>query len=105
MKKLIVLSVFGMLAASGCATTGMGSHAGFAAIDMHKDGETATNEAGGSKRGEACSTNILGVIAMGDSMYETAKKEGGIQRVASVEVEYLRILGFYGKACTIVKGN
>ncbi len=105
MKKLIVLSVFGMLAASGCATTGMGSHVGGAAIAMHKDGESATNEAGGSKRGEACSTNIAGIITMGDSSIEAAKKDGGIQRVASVDVDYFRILGFYGKACVIVKGN
>ncbi|MHA1550012.1 MAG: TRL-like family protein [Alphaproteobacteria bacterium] len=59
----------------------------------------------GSKTGEACSTNVLGLVSLGDSSAEAAKKNGRISRVASVDAKLSSILGLFGKRCTIVKGQ
>lgn len=63
------------------------------------------NSAAPSKRGEACSSNILGLVATGDSSIDTAKKTAGITRVASVDHSSTRVLGYYARFCTIVKGE
>ena len=58
-----------------------------------------------SKRGEACSNNILGLVATGDSSIDAAKKNAGITRVASVDHTSTRVLGYFARFCTIVKGE
>lgn len=58
-----------------------------------------------SKRGEACATNILGLVATGDASIDAAKKSAGITKVASVEQSASRVLGYYAKYCTIVRGE
>lgn len=58
-----------------------------------------------SKRGEACAANILGLVATGDASIDTAKKNAGITRVASVDHSSTRVLGYYARFCTIVKGE
>lgn len=58
-----------------------------------------------SKRGEACAHNILGFVAFGDASIDAAKHNGGITRVASVEQNPARILSYYAKYCTIVRGE
>jgi hypothetical protein len=42
---------------------------------------------------------------MGDSSISAAKEAGGIQKVTAVDSKYLKILGFFGKHCTIVTGS
>lgn len=104
-KTLIAVSVMAMaMIVTGCATTAGSSRTGFAAVNMAREAGEATAEAG-SKTGTACSTNIAGIYASGDSSVEAAKKAGGISRVSSVDYEYFTILSFYGKVCTLVKGN
>jgi hypothetical protein len=104
MKNTLFLSLAALLALSGCATTGFNSGTGYAAITDFKEGVMATS-ANGNKTGTACATNILGFYASGDASIESAKKAGGINAVASVDRHFNNILGFYGKMCTIVKGN
>ena len=58
-----------------------------------------------SKRGEACAANILGLVATGDASIDTAKKNASITRVASVDHSSTRVLGYYARFCTIVKGE
>lgn len=103
MKSLFAFTVLAV-AAMGCATTSMSSRTGFAAVSMAKEAGEVSG-ASGSKMGTACSTNIAGIVATGDSSVEAAKKAGGISTVASVDYEYFTVLSFYGKVCTIVKGN
>ena len=50
-------------------------------------------------------TNILGLIATGDSSIDAAKKAGGIKDVSSVDHDSTSILGLFGTFCTVVKGN
>ena len=61
----------------------------------------------GWKRGSGIATALIGVliIATGDGSVATAKKEGGITNVASIDVEVSNILGFIGEYCTVVRGN
>ena len=63
---------------------------------------TGTNT---SKTGQACATNILGLISTGDASIDAAKKAGSISTVASVDHDSTSILGLYGTFCTVVKGN
>jgi hypothetical protein len=58
-----------------------------------------------NKTGEACATNILGIMATGDASIDAAKKAGGISTVSSVDHTSTMVLMVYGKYCTVVKGN
>lgn len=58
-----------------------------------------------SKRGEACANNFLGLVATGDASIDAAKQSAGITKVASVEQSASRVLGYYAKYCTIVRGE
>lgn len=58
-----------------------------------------------SKRGEACAQNYLGLVATGDASIDTAKQSAGITKVVSVEQSASRVLGYYARYCTIVKGE
>ena len=69
-----------------------------------KEPMVATGEVG-SKRGEACSRNLFGIMITGDSSIETAKKNGGITKVASIDTEIGSVIMLYGSYCTIVTGE
>ncbi|MBI3777197.1 MAG: hypothetical protein HY273_16920 [Gammaproteobacteria bacterium] len=58
-----------------------------------------------TKRGEACLTNILGLVATGDASIDAAKKAGNITRIASVESTQAKVLGYYARFCTVVIGD
>ena len=66
---------------------------------------TTGTSANASKSGQACATNILGLIATGDASIDAAKKAGGITNVASVDHDSTSVLGLFGTFCTVVKGN
>lgn len=66
---------------------------------------TTGNGTNTTKTGQACATNILGIIATGDASIDAAKKAGGIATVSSVDHDSTSILGLYAKFCTVVKGN
>ena len=59
----------------------------------------------GPKRGEACTTNILGIAAIGDASISTARQSGGITKVATVDNKYFNVLFLFGQYCTIVTGE
>lgn len=65
----------------------------------------ATDAYGGSAHGEACATSILGVYASGDASIETAKKNGGVAQVVTVDHTTDNILGLFAKFCTHVYGK
>jgi hypothetical protein len=99
---LLSLAILGL---TGCATTGFSSHTGGAIISLQTEAGEATEHDGADKTGEACSSNILGLIAMGDSTVSAAMASGGIQTVSTIDYKYLNILALYGKVCTIVTGS
>jgi hypothetical protein len=59
----------------------------------------------GSKRGEGCATNILGIVATGDASAATVAKQAGITKIASVDGTASNILSFYSKYCVVVTGE
>jgi hypothetical protein len=58
-----------------------------------------------SKTGEACSMSILGWVTTGDSTATAAAKAGGIKKIASVDNNFMQVLGIYAKFCTVVTGE
>ena len=89
---------------SSCAAPGPNVPGGFIYSGV-KGPVTATSASKASKTGMACGSNILSFIAMGDNSIDSAKANGGIKRVASVDYDFFSVLGLYTKVCTIVKGK
>ncbi len=105
MKMMLGLMTLVFLAATGCASTGAMSATGAALVTITKEGGEATAANGATKHGEACSQNILGIAATGDSSIEAAKQRAGITQVTNVDRDYLNILFLYGQTCVHVYGN
>ena len=106
MKKLLILIVSTLLITSCGGQTRSGVTAGLLVSNWDDTISGVTdNSVVVDKRGEACSTNILGIVASGDSSVETAMRNGGIKKVAYADTTYLNILGLYQKGCTVVKGQ
>ena len=58
------------------------------------------------KRGEACVISVLGLVSVGDSSIEAAKRGAGIKDVAFADTTYLNVLfGIFQRGCTVVKGK
>lgn len=87
----------------GCANVRGPAPAALAFYASPVDAGPAANA--GSKRGEACATNLLGLVATGDASIDAAKRNAGITRVASVEQTASRVLGYYARFCTVVRGE
>jgi hypothetical protein len=100
MKKII--GVFALLTLVGCVGRGP-LHGGWYQDTTYPIAETS-NQAG-NRVGEACGSQILGLIATGDASVEAARRNGGITMVSSVDEATTNILGIYGKACTVVRGR
>ena len=56
------------------------------------------------KVGRACANTFLALFAVGDASIETAKRDGGITEVTTVDHHSTNILGF-GSFCTVVTGS
>ncbi len=87
----------------GCALPSRIGQWGFIYTDVTQP-VSATAQIG-VKRGEACSSAILGIIAIGDASIEAARKNGGFKSISSVDEQVFSILGLYRSTCTIVYGK
>jgi hypothetical protein len=68
--------------------------------------QSATGNPAGNRVGEACARSILGIAAWGDASIETARRNGGITMISSVDQEQHTVLGvIYNRSCTIVRGR
>lgn len=59
----------------------------------------------GTKRGEASSSSILGLIATGDASIQAAARNGQINTINHADYRLLSILGLYTKYTTVVYGD
>lgn len=59
----------------------------------------------GSKKGEAGSVCVLGLLAFGDASVKTAARDGNLQRVDHIGYEYTNVLGLVSFYTTIVYGE
>lgn len=109
----MVLKMIGITALSAVVMTGC--FAGARANDpvmgfIFKDVQAPTpNNVGNggkiSKTGTATCTEILGWVATGDCSVATAAKNGGIQRIGTVEHKALNVFGVYTVYTTRVTGQ
>jgi hypothetical protein len=104
MKNIFKIALAGvLLTTSGCVI--MQTNSGSALLSTNvTEPHSFANGVNSTKMGEACQKTIIGLISTGDSSIEKAKKNGGITKVASVDVEKSGFL-VYGKSCTIVRGE
>ncbi|MFT6106940.1 MAG: hypothetical protein ACJA0S_001039 [Rickettsiales bacterium] len=107
--KKIILAIFALCVLSSCTTTSNGVSSGMYTSWKDRDPiSRVNNEVKVTKKGESCVTNILGIVATGDSSIEAAKKDGNINNVAYVDRTYSGFwfyLPFFQKGCTVVNGN
>ena len=87
--------------ASGCAT----SRPVGLIYSSYSEAESATSNQAGGRMGEACTSSYLFLVAVGDSSIETARRNGGITLITSVDQRIESFLGIYGKYCTVVRGR
>lgn len=98
---------------SGCAAAlpGSGPPPGFiyngaAGVGPFTQVEASDGERPGPKRGEACTSGVLGLAAWGDMSLDAAKKAGSITTVDTIDYKVMEILGVvYAKHCTIITGR
>ena len=104
MKKTLFISVVAF-ALSGCAAISTRAPlTGFWYTETEAD-MIATGAAAGNRMGEACAKSILGLVATGDASIETARKNGGISVISTVDTKDTAILGVYATHCTVVRGK
>ncbi len=102
MKRLII-ALLGVVVLSGCATA-RAPVTGFWYTETQSS-ITATANAAGNRVGQACAQSILGLVATGDASVETARRNGGITTITSIDESSNSILGIIAKYCTIVRGK
>lgn len=98
-----ILALAAVMLIVGCASA-KSPVTGFWYTNLYAPEAVSSNQAG-NKVGEACASSILGLIATGDSSIETARRNGGVTMITSVDAKSNSILGIYAKYCTIVRGR
>ena len=102
--KLILINI-AFFTLCSCATTGWYTPIGVSLVNVTTlSGELGYDNGKKTKKGKACTRNILGLVSFGDSSFTVAKKEGGISRVFYSDMEIINVWGWYGHVCTIVTG-
>jgi hypothetical protein len=104
--KLLSIPVM-LLALQACAGIAYQSR-GVAFATLYADNVTpvlATQNPIGPKKGESCSTSILGLVTTGDASIRAAADAGGINAVSAVDQSYTNILGLFATYCVIVSGS
>ena len=100
MKKIIL--ILSALIVSSCAMP-RSELGGAIVFDTIEPVSVSSNQKG-KKTGEACGKNILGIVTMGDLSIETARENGNITEITSVDKKITGHI-FIAEVCTIVKGN
>jgi hypothetical protein len=98
------LAVIGLFFLSSCAV--VFSPVGNGALFTDVRGPLqAQNGVAPSKLGRACAHNIVGLVAYGDASIAAAKKQGGIEQIASIDHDSFSVLSLYSRFCTQLRGD
>lgn len=97
--------ILSTLALVNCASVGSRMGMGLFYTNVKDYTNVEFENVGTSKAGKSCGTNILGLVAMGNTSIDAAKKKGGITKVATVDFEGTSILGIYSTVCLVVRGE
>ena len=100
MKKMLYV-VAGALLLGACATPS--TEVGIALFSDTVQPLMVTGNSG-TKVGRACGKNYLGLFIQGDMSVETAKKNGKITTVSSIDKE-IKGYALYAEVCTVVRGK
>ncbi|MDR2982174.1 MAG: TRL-like family protein [Puniceicoccales bacterium] len=101
-KSLLAVSALAAVAVlSGCATPDTWGGLYSANTGHHIQ---ATDNKIGSKKGESKLTNIIG-IAEGDISLATAAANGGVTKIATVDIKVKNILSIYSETTLVVTGE
>jgi hypothetical protein len=93
------------LLVSGCSYWPAAGNNGIFYTNVTRPVTVVDKQALATRRGEACSTGILGLYASGNSSINRAKRRAGIEEVHIVEERFTQILaGLYTQYCTVVSG-
>ena len=98
----VLAVVLPFLVSVGCASPGGLIGGLYTGVSLPQG---ATAQPKGDKMGESCAMSLLGIIAIGDASIETARKNGRISKITSVDTNYTQILGLYASNCTVVRGK
>lgn len=90
---------------ANCATVGSRMGMGLFYTNVKDYTNVEFENVGTSKAGKSCGSNILGLVATGNTSIDAAKKKGGITKVATVDFEGTSILGLYSTVCLVVRGE
>ncbi len=106
MKGLVVVGTLAVLlvALTGCVSPVGAPIMGAIYTDVTGPGQIGDLSAGFSKVGQAEATGII-LFATGDASINTAARSAGITKIHHVDVQYMSILGVYGKVTTTVYGQ
>lgn len=117
MKKLLVIAAIASMS-SGCAVILGPVGAIFTSVKVPQSWNSNTASDVGSAsvlgevEGEACASNILGLIALGEAGYDDAlkaalKQKAGASSLYDVRVDsrLFNVLGIYSQFCTVVHGT
>jgi hypothetical protein len=104
--------IFGCIAlamlVTGCASTGLVSSPGRGAV-YHESAEnvvvTGKQLGPGAGIGVACATNIMGLVTVGDASAKAAMQSANIKDPVIIDKTFEHVLGFWGRSCTVVRGN
>ena len=103
MKK--TLCVAALLALTGCASWGPYGAIYTEVKVPSGDLEVASETTPATRSGTAMCKSILGLVGLGDCSVDTARRNGSITRISSVQWDVMNILGIYAEYTTHVLGN
>jgi hypothetical protein len=93
-----------LLAFSGCAT-GPQPIRGIIFTNVAGPNQAVASAVPLTKRGESCARTLLAVWTWGDASIATAKSNGAIREIGTIDYSTLAVLSFvYSHTCTIVTG-
>jgi hypothetical protein len=100
----LVLALVGSLGLSACAV--VVSPVGNGALFTDVRGPVQVqNGVAPAKLGRACAHNVVGLVAYGDASIAAARKQGGIEQVASIDHDSFSVLSLYSRFCTQLRGD
>ncbi len=105
MKKLLAVPIL-LAALSACAGIAYQGR-GVAVAMLYADNVTpvlASSSGMNAKKGEACSSSILGLVTTGEASIRAAADAGGVKNISAVDQSYKNILGIFATYCVIVSG-
>ncbi len=106
MKGLIVVGAVALMviALGGCVSPTGAPISGAIYTGVTGPGQIVDLSAGSSRVGQSSAEGII-FFSTGDASINTAARNAGITRIHHVDVEYMSVLGVYGKVTTTVYGE